>query len=25
VLQRTRGLWQAGDGLQYQTRLRDEW
>jgi hypothetical protein len=25
VLQRTRGLWQAGDGLEYQTRLRDEW
>jgi hypothetical protein len=25
VLRRTRGLWRSGDGLEYQTRLRDEW
>jgi hypothetical protein len=25
VLRRTRGLWRNGDGLDYQTRLRDEW
>lgn len=25
VLQRTRGLWRGGDGLEHQTRLRDEW
>jgi hypothetical protein len=25
VLLRTRGLWRAGGGLEYQTRLRDEW
>jgi hypothetical protein len=24
VLRRTRGLWRGGDGLEYQTRLRDE-
>jgi hypothetical protein len=25
VLRRTRGLWRVGDGLEHQTRLRDEW
>jgi len=25
ILRRTRGLWRGEDGLQYQTRLRDEW
>jgi hypothetical protein len=25
VLRRTRGLWRAGDGLEHQTTLRDEW
>jgi hypothetical protein len=25
VLQRTRGLWRGGDGLEFQTKLRDEW
>jgi hypothetical protein len=25
LLRRTRGLWRGGDGLEYQTRLRDEW
>jgi hypothetical protein len=25
LLARTRGLWRHGDGLRWQTRLRDEW
>ncbi len=25
VLRRTSGIWQAGDGLEYQRRLREEW
>jgi len=25
ILRRTSGIWQAGDGLQYQRRLREEW
>lgn len=25
LLQQTRGIWTAGDGLDYQKRLRAEW
>ena len=25
LLKQTRGSWQAGDGLAWQMRLRDEW
>lgn len=25
LLKQTSGIWQQGDGLQYQTKLRDEW
>ena len=25
LLQKTAGLWKAGDGLAYQRRLREEW
>jgi hypothetical protein len=25
VLARTAGIWQAGDGLEYQERIRGEW
>jgi len=25
LLQRTRGTWKQGDGLEYQRRLRSEW
>lgn len=25
LLERTRGLWQHGDGLAYQARMRGEW
>lgn len=25
LLEKTKGVWQKGDGLQYQTKLRDEW
>jgi hypothetical protein len=25
LLERTRGTWQHGDGLEYQERLRGEW
>lgn len=25
LLERTRGMWNGGDGLDYQRRLRDEW
>jgi hypothetical protein len=25
LLQRTRGTWKRGDGLEYQRRLRSEW
>ena len=25
VLDRTAGIWQGGDGLDYQRRIRDEW
>lgn len=25
TLQRTRGLWKQGDGLEYQRRVREEW
>ncbi len=25
ILRRTRGLWRGADGLDYQTRIRDEW
>jgi len=25
LLSETSGIWKAGDGLEYQGRLRDEW
>lgn len=25
MLERTRGIWRREDGLEYQTRLRDDW
>ncbi len=25
VLKHTAGIWQAGDGLEYQERIRKEW
>jgi hypothetical protein len=25
ILRRTRGLWRAADGLDYQRKIRDEW
>ena len=25
LLQQTSGIWQQGDGLAYQRRMRDEW
>ncbi len=25
ILQQTSGIWQEGDGLEYQNRVRDEW
>lgn len=25
VLERTAGIWRAGDGLEYQDRIRREW
>jgi len=25
LLEKTQGIWRKGDGLQYQTKLRDEW
>lgn len=25
LLEQTRGLWHAGEGLTYQTRVREEW
>ncbi len=25
VLERTAGIWRAGDGLEYQDRVRSEW
>ncbi len=25
LLERTRGIWPSGDGLEYQERVRDEW
>lgn len=25
LLNQTQGIWQAGDGLDYQSRLREEW
>ena len=25
VLKQTAGIWQAGDGLEYQERIRKEW
>ena len=25
VLDRTAGIWQGGDGLDYRRRIRDEW
>ena len=25
ALERTAGIWRAGDGLAYQTRMRQEW
>ncbi len=25
VLKQTAGIWQAGDGLEYQERMRQEW
>ncbi len=25
VLKETAGIWQAGDGLEYQERIREEW
>ena len=25
VLARTAGIWRAGDGLEYQQRIREEW
>jgi hypothetical protein len=25
LLDKTRGLWRSGDGLEYQRRVRDEW
>ena len=25
VLERTAGIWRAGDGLKYQERIRKEW
>ena len=25
LLERTRGVWRSGDGLEYQQRMRDEW
>ena len=25
LLERTRGIWKGGDGLQYQRKIRDEW
>lgn len=25
LLRQTRGIWEGGDGLEYQQRLRDEW
>lgn len=25
LIQRTTGIWEAGDGLEYQERLRAEW
>ncbi len=25
LLQQTKGIWQHGDGLAYQQKLRDEW
>lgn len=25
VLARTAGIWRAGDGLEYQERIREEW
>lgn len=25
LLERTRGIWRSGDGLEHQQRMRDEW
>ncbi|MGI8990935.1 MAG: ribbon-helix-helix protein, CopG family [Bryobacteraceae bacterium] len=25
MLQQTSGIWEEGDGLEYQNRMRDEW
>ena len=25
LVERTRGLWKKGDGLDYQLKMRDEW